>query len=145
MRESGVGERFLVSLIVMVGVSWVLGLVNVFLALAGPFVAGMVFARFRAGVRRKHPAQGAAAAGLAIGVMIAPVAALPWFLLTATSDPGEAHNLFEALTDLESNGDRALATIVFVLASVGLGASGGALSAWLHGRQLEREYWVNEE
>lgn len=138
-------DRFIASLLTLLGVSWVLGLIYFGLALVGPLAAGFVFVKYRAGVTRRTVAIGAAHAALAVAVMIVPVVAILWFLITATSDPGEAHNLLEALVDVNGEAERIRGMSLFSVASLALAAVGGALAAWLHTRQLDREYWTTDE
>ncbi len=139
-------ERFFLSLIVTLIVSWVFGLINVFMALAGPFLGGIVFVRFRAGVKRRSPTSGAIVAALAVGVMAVPIVLFTWVLAVATGAPGESSNLLEALINFVGidSQDRLLAGYYLSFAIVA-GAAGGGLAAWLHGRQLDSEYWVTEE
>lgn len=138
-------ERFMAAFLVLIATSWVLGLMHSSLAFAGPLAAGYVFVRFRAGVTRRNIASGAGSAAAAVALMVLPIAVFSWVLITATSAPGEAHNLLEALVDVNGNTGRALAAGVFVLVSTLVAAIGGGLAAWLHRRQLDREYWVVEK
>ena len=77
--------------------------------------------------------------------MLVPIIIMLWLVITATSEPGEAHNLLEALLDVDGNRERSLGITLFSAASLALAALGGALAAWLHTRQLDREYWVTDE
>ncbi len=145
MRKSRLPERFLLAFIVMLALSWVLGLLYLPLALGGPLAAGAVFVRFGAGVTKRTPLSGAGTAAGALAVLIAPLIVIAWIIATATSDPGESNNLFEAALDFDTNAERVRSTVLIALSAIALAAAGGAIAAWLHGRQLDRSYWVTDE
>ncbi len=145
MKWNSISERFLLSFFAMLAVSWLFGLVYVWLALIGPLIAGAVFVRFRAGVTRRPPLTGASMGAAAVAAMVVPVAAIAWIVLTATSEPGEAESLIHAALDFNSNSDRVQATVLVSLVSVSLGAIGGGVAAWQHRRQLDSSYWVSDD
>lgn len=143
-RDDTFRDRFLISLIVLLGTSWFGSLLNEYLALVGPFAAGAAFLRYRAGVRKRSVITGAVTAAGAVGVMVVGILVVTWFVLTATSEPGEAANLLEALVNFESKSDIIRSSLLFGSGAIALAAAGGSLSAWLHSRQLDSEYWVSE-
>ncbi len=134
-------ERFLLSAIVFLMVSFTLGIVAPPLAVGGALVAGFTFNAYRAGTTLQTRTSAAVNAALFMVVVMVPLVIGVWIVSIATGPPpDEDVNFLQAATDFAAHGDLAGSLALFAGGSIVIAAIGGAAAAYFHARKLEGEY-----
>ena len=135
------GERLLLFAVVLLLVSFLLGIILPVLALGGCLAAGFAFVIYKAGSRTETKLTGAVRSALAMILMLVPITLVAWVVSIAASGPASGDvDFFQALSNFGAR-DTLLRNLgLFGLAAVGMASLGGAIGTHLHLRKLMNEY-----